>query len=177
MNVETPQFRKDIEWRELTTEERTLSNGELSPWKYILLTDVFFKVETGITRQYNCRSGDNTWVVITPDGILMKAGYSWNGNTGAPERVRWFDLFKWIWVWICMLIGSLPHDGIFQYSGAPGFPRHIITLSWTNSLYYAVSDKRLAWAYRTGLAFLSWAFWCRKPNPGDYVESLPLQPA
>ena len=173
MKVVRPSFREGIEWRKLTDEERRNTDGTLKPWKYILLRDVFIEVETGLKEHYDCYSDETIYMALLPHGITMKKGYAWNGNTGAPERVRWFDFLRWLWIWICMLLGSLPHDGLFQFSGAIGFPRSVITLSWANSLYYALSDKRVAWIYRTGLFIGSWALWGQR-HEGEYVECRPL---
>ena len=160
MKAVVPLFRENIEWRRLTKEER----GK-KPWKYILLKDVFFEVETGVDRHYDCCGKDGkVWVVIVPHGIIMKKGYAWNGNTASPD-----SLFG-----ICLLIPSLPHDGLFQFSGSLGFPRNVITLNWTNCLYFALADKRLAWAYYAGLAVGSWYVWCSPPKNGDHVVSKPL---
>ena len=165
MKATCQHFRECIEWRKLTLAERTRPDGTLTKWKFILLRDVFIEVETGATRHYNCLGRNGViWMKILPHGITVMKGYAWNGNTGAPETP----------FGISMLIGSLVHDGLFQFSGVLGFPRLLISRTWCNDLYYALSDKRIAWAYRIGLALGSWAFWGLDPEDGEHVESLPL---
>jgi hypothetical protein len=160
MKVIRPAFCEGVEWRKLTPEER---DGK--PWKYVLLKDVFIQVETGLTRHFNC-CGENgvIWMMILPHGIRMMKGYAWNGNTASPDRL----LGRWL------LLESLPHDGLFQFSGAAGFPRDVITLNFANCLYFALAPPFSGWAYYSGLTLGSWALWGRPPKNGDYVESLPL---
>lgn len=160
MKVIRPLFREGHEWRKLTAEER---DGK--PWKYVLLKDIFIEVETGLSRRFECRGKEGRiWMLLLPHGILMKSGYAWNGNTASPDKLfgRW------------LLLESLPHDGLFQFSGAMGFPRETITLGWSNRLYLALAPPWSGWAYYAGLSAGSWALWARPPQNGDYVESKPL---
>jgi hypothetical protein len=154
MTATLPPFREGIEWRKLTREER---NGK--PWKYVLLKDVFIEVETGLHDHYDCISGDKTYMVLLPHGILMKKTYAWNGNTASPDKIG----HQWL------LLPSLPHDGLFQFSGALGFPRAVITLPWTNWLYLCMSPRWIGWAYYAGLVSGSWALWGQR-HEGEYVE-------
>lgn len=160
MKAIRPAFQEGIEWRKLTAKER---DGK--PWKYVLLKDVFIEVETDLFRHFDCKGGDGrTWMVILPHGILMKKGYAWNGNTASPDKL----FGKWL------ILESLPHDGLFQFSGADGFPRDIITLGWANRLYLALAPAWSGWAYYTGLTVGSWALWASPPKNGDHVQSHPL---
>lgn len=159
MNVILPPFREGHEWRRLTPAER---GGK--PWKYVLLKDVFIEVETGLADHYDCKSGDKTYAVLLPHGITLKRKYAWNGNTASPD-----SLFG-----VKLLLQSLPHDALFQFSGAIGFPRCVITLPWTNWLYLKMSPPWIGWAYYAGLVAGSWALWGRKPRNGEYVECKPL---
>ena len=160
MTVIPPKFREGIEWRKLTADER---DGK--PWKSVLLKDVFIEVETGVTRHYNCQNSERrVWMMILPHGILMMKGYAWNGNTSSPDRLfgRW------------LILQSLPHDGLFQFSGTIGFPREQITCNWANTLYLALAQVWIGWAYYAGLTAGSWALWGKPPKNGDHVESFPL---
>lgn len=158
MKVEIPTFREGNEWRRLSSIER----GE-SPWKYVLLKDVFVGVETGLKCRYDCISNGVIYMTLLPHGIIMRKGYSWNGNTASPDRL----CGQW------MLVESLPHDGIFQFSGVKGFPSSVITLSWANWLYLKMSPKWIGWAYYAGLSVGSWAAWGQQ-HEGDKVEIKPL---
>jgi hypothetical protein len=159
MKVKLPEFRENEHWRRIPPSER---NGK--PWKYVLLQDVFLGVETGVDRRYECRSGGRLWMVILPYGIWIMEGYAWNGNSFSPD---------WI-LGVCLLFQSLPHDGLFQFSGAFGFPRAIITLRWVNWLYLKTAHPFWGKVYYAGLVSGSWAFWACPPKNGEYVESLPL---
>lgn len=152
-------FKENVEWRKLTPEER---KGK--PWKYVLLKDVFIQVKTGLQHRYNCNSGGETYVCLLPDGIVMKRGYAWNGNSFSPDRI----------LNQCLLFPSLPHDGLFQFSGAMGFPRNIITLRWANWLYLKCAHLFWGKIYYAGLVSGSWALWSRKPCDGDHVEREPI---
>jgi hypothetical protein len=155
MKVFCPHFRQSIEWRKLTWQERA---GK--PWKYVLLQDIFIEVETGLRDRYDCFSGDVVYMTLLPHGIVMRKGYAWNGNTASPDKLfgRW------------LLVQSLPHDGFFQFSGAIGFPRAVITLPWVNWLYLQMSPAWAGWAYYAGLVSGSWALWGHPPQNGEYVE-------
>lgn len=154
-----PLFREGIEWRRLTAEER---RGK--KWKYILLKDVFVEMPTGVRRHYDCMGGDgHVWMKILPKGIVVSRGYAWNGNTNAPDK-----LFG---VWL--LLGSLPHDALFQFSGCIGFPPEV-SLHFANGLYQALSPGWIGWAYRAGLFLGSWVLWGQSPPDGETVISYPL---
>lgn len=160
MKVTRPQFREGVEWRKLTKAER----GE-DPWKYILLTNVFFKVDTGVTRRYLCTGEDGTvWATIFPHGIWIRRGYAWNGNTASPDKI--------FGVWL--LRASVVHDVLFQFSGCSGFPSEAITLSFANLLYLKLSPRFIGWAYYSGLTVGSWALWGKPPKNKEYVISYPL---
>ena len=155
-----PQFREGAEWRRLTATER--GSG---PWKYVLLRDVFFEVETGVTRHYDALDGQQRkWMMILPHGITVRRGYAWNGNTSAPDSI----------CGVSTLLGSVPHDALFQFSGAPGYPRHHVTLWFANRLYYSLTPYAFGWLYLSGLTLASWALWGRKPKNGEHVASYPL---
>jgi hypothetical protein len=159
MKVVRPLFRENIEWRRLTRGER---KGK--PWKYILLKDIFIECKTGVTRHYDCVGKDGyVYGSILPHGVLISRLYAWNGNTGAPDSI--FGLL--------LLLASLPHDLLFQFSGCSGFPSEI-TLSWTNALYFALSPKLTGWAYWSGLFMFSWILWAVLPKDGEYVTNYPL---
>lgn len=159
MKVTRPQFREGMEWRKLTKAERS---GK--PWKYILLKDLFIEVETGVKRHYDCSGRDgHVWMMILPHGILISAGYAWNGNTASPDKL----FGQWL------LLESVPHDALFQFSGCSGFPPHI-TLSFANGLYYELAPPATGWAYFAGLTIGSWALWGKPPKDGEYVTSYPL---
>jgi hypothetical protein len=158
MKATRPLFREGIEWRRLLPSERV---GV--PWKYVLMRDVFIEVETGLDAHYDCLSGDRVFMVLLPHGIVMKKGYAWNGNTASPDMVKQG-----------MLLPSLPHDGLFQFSGALGFPREVITLPWVNWLYLQMSPRWIGWAYYAGLVSGSWALWGIRPIGGETVACCPL---
>ena len=161
MKATRPKFREGIEWRKLTKAERA---GKL--WKYLLLKDVFFKVKTGVTRKYLCCGADGiVWATILPDGIWVHRNYAWNGNTASPDK-----LFG---VWL--LVASVVHDVLFQFSGCSGFPESI-TLSFANLLYFHLSPGFAGWAYFSGLSIGSWALWGKPPKDKEYVISYPLEP-
>lgn len=153
MKVSPPAFCEGTEWRKLTPAERAGKK-----WKYILLKDVFIEVETGVRAHYECVSRGTIYMVILPHGIVMKKGYAWNGNTASPDAV-----FR-----TSLLLPSLPHDGLFQFSGAEGFPAEV-TLRWTNCLYFSLSPHWIGWAYWTGLFVGSWTLWTRPPKEDERV--------
>lgn len=159
MKPTLPLFREGIEWRKLTKAER---GGK--PWKYVLLTDVLFEVETGLLDRFDCVSHDATYMVLSPNGITMKQGYAWNGNSFSPDSI----------FGVCLRLPSLPHDGLFQFSGAFGFPRIKITLPWANWLYLKTAHPFWGKAYYAGLVTGSWALWAREPQNGEYVECNPI---
>lgn len=160
MKLTRPQFREGIEWRKLTAAE--MVHG---PWKYTLLKDLFIEVETGATRHYDCAGRDGrVWAMILPHGIWLSKGYAWNGNTASPDKM--------FGAWL--LLASVFHDALFQFSGCSQFPE-VVTIGWSNRLYFALSPRWIGWAYWTGLTIGSWALWGKPPKDGEYVTSYPLQ--
>jgi len=157
-SIPHPIFREGIEWRKLSKEERA---GKA--WKYILLADVFISVETGVQFHFDCISSGKVWLQILPHGLIISKGYSWNGNTFSPDNIGGVSL----------LLPSLAHDPLFQFSGAVGFPRKQITLPWTNWLYLQLSHWFLGRVYHAGLVAGSWLLW-GETLPGDYVMKRPL---
>ena len=147
-------FIEGVHWRWLTKDER-----KGTKWKATLLVDVLILRETGLKHDYMCWQGGQVWMILKPEGVLMKRGYSWNFNTSAPDL--WGKL------------ASLPHDGLFQFSGCFYFPRAIIDRMWANNFYYSLCEKSVAWAYRFGLALGSWWCWGNQPLHGEFVEPLP----
>lgn len=160
MKVTIPPFREGIEWRKLTDAE--MVHG---PWKYTLLKDLFIGVETDLKRHYDCMGADGrVWAMILPHGINISRGYSWNGNTASPDKL----FGNWL------LLESVPHDALFQFSGCTLFPP-AVTLGFANRLYLALAPRFSGWAYFTGLTIGSWLLWGKPPKCGEYVTSYPLQ--
>ena len=154
MKATAPVFREGIEWRKLSKAERA---GK--PWKYTLLKDIFIEVETGVDSHYDCMGADGrVWMMILPHGILIRTAYSWNGNTASPDKL----FGQWL------ILGSLPHDPLFQFSGCEGFP---LSLSFANRLYLALSPRWIGWAYYSGLNVGSWMLWGKPPKDEEYVTS------
>ena len=144
-------FTEGIHWRKLTPEER---GG--SPWKYVLLRDVKLRFYGQVCfGNYYLHDGSSRhWGSLTPNFIMVCAGYAWNGSSFSPDLDG-------------VMLSSVVHDLLYQFSGVAGFP---FSRSFCDDVFYAAATTRLALAYRLGLLVGGWACWGRKED-GLYIIS------
>ena len=148
MILQRPQFIEGIHWRKLTATER---NGR--PWKYRLLQNVAVEFDRSICfGHYNLYDGNGTcWGMVSPQKITIIAGYAWNGSSCSPDwRV---------------LLASLPHDLLYQFSGCASFP---FSRTFCDDLFLALAQSPFSPLYRLGLLVGGWACW-GKHEPGAHI--------
>lgn len=148
MKLKFPLFREGIEWERIPKKH---GKG----WKYLLLVDIFFPVKIPIRSRYDFVSGGVVRGVITEDGILLKAGYAWNGCSFSPD-----------WE----LLASLPHDLLFQFSGCEGFPSTVLDRKFCDNLFGSLCVTKAAKLYRAGLWLGSWTCYDSIPSEGDHIK-------
>lgn len=154
MKVLKPAFIEGIHWRRLTREERAGA-----PWKYILLVDMEFRLESPVcgTPRILMDFVGRVWGIIRPLSLIVKRGYSWNGCSWSPD-----------WE----LLSSLPHDLLYQFSGCLDFPE-LITRRWADDLFYALCHTPVGFLYLAGLRTGSRWWWGRRPIDGETIAFAP----
>lgn len=143
-------FVETVHYRYLEGSEK--KNGLLA----VTLKPICIPMRLPILHPYKCTKNGKLWLRIDPGGLTISEGYAWNLNTAAPNKWGKF--------------ASLPHDALYQFSGCHFFPRHHITRSWCDDMYYHLCEPQMAWAYRAGLFLGSWACWARKPALDEWVD-------
>lgn len=145
MTVSCPAFSEGVSWRRLTAAERAGSD-----WKYKTQIKVaIYFAEPICARSYRLIDQDgNVRGAICPNAIIVFAGYAWNGSSCSPDLPS-------------VMLASLFHDLLFQFSGCNGFP---LSLWFCNNLFLALCSSPLGIAYRIGLFAGSWAFWKRNAD-------------
>ena len=151
MKVQKPQFIEGIQWRKLSASER---NGR--PWKYELIEGVAVKFKEMICVEscYLLDGDGMCWGSITPHQITVSRNYQWNGSSCSP------DLHG-------VLLSSVVHDLLYQFSGAPRFP---LSRKFADDLFYSLATSRLAFLYRAGLLVGGWTCWGQH-EPGAHIIS------
>jgi hypothetical protein len=151
MNILRPWFQEGIHWRKLTANER---NGR--PWKYKTIRSITVRFERRICfGRYCLYDGDgNLWGVIEPNSITVAAGYAWNGSSFSPDLPG-------------VLLASLVHDLLYQFSGCEGFP---FSRMFCDDLFYALAESPFSPIYRLGLFIGGWACW-GKIEPGAKIKT------
>lgn len=143
MIIQRPDFIEGSHWRKLTSVER---NGR--PWKYLLRQDLTVYLDRPIcfgNYQLYDGNGDH-WGTLSPRFIMVRPGYAWNGSSFSPDLPG-------------VLLASLVHDLLYQFSGAECFP---FSRTFCDNLFFSLCTTRLAFAYRLGLLVGGWACWGRK---------------
>lgn len=138
-------------------------------WRYVTTKDIFLHV-IGIvpleeTRIF-CDAKGKEWMRITHFGILIRAGYAWNGCT--PKR--WYPVLGWVGTpdFKETILGSLFHDALYQFHHTQHFPLHRSDCDLIFKVIIERSGgKKIAAVYYT--AVVKFGSWSGKGN-GEYSE-------
>jgi hypothetical protein len=142
-------------------------------WRFVFLKDVLLTPD-GISERLGCTRATfydakgQQWMKIDKYGILIRAGYAWNGCS--PKR--WVPIFGWVGTpdFPSTILASGFHDSLYQFAMTKHFP---FTRAEVDALFYHTihmsGGRCIAGTYHG--AVQKFASWKDRPKNGEYSKT------